>query len=525
LTLPAVATTDLEVRVGTTGGDPDTNGYVVVLDDLPRGAVGSNASVTIREIGTGPHRLALSGVAPNCDVNRPMPFDIIVLLGDPLVQLHVYCLATGISVRVNVSGPDADPAGFPASLNGGPAVPAFPQVPLLFGRLSPGWHVVSLSSPAPNCTVQGESTRQVLVLDRTVTNADFDIACTAVTGSLEVTVASTGDDIDWDGYLVHVEDGPSIRIGADTTVVIPGVFPGLRTIHLEDIIDNCAIAGSDTRTAAVSTGEVTSLAFGVTCATAEKIAFSRWFDSGASVMLAFAAGGGESPLVAGASPAWSRDGQELVVSRYDCSFFYYYYGCVGIGLLVTDRDGHNPRPITHGEDDDADWSPDGGRVAFSRLMAEGYRLFVVNADGTGESMLTVDGFAGDARHPSWSPDGSRLAFECGVNTVRAICVVNADGSGFAQLTTLASLAYAPSWSPDGLHIAFTQAGMVAVMNADGSDVHVLAAGDLPAWSPDGTRVAFTAHGSAAGIYVINADGTSLVRVTTGDNDARPAWRP
>ncbi len=49
----------------------------------------------------------------------------------------------------------------------------------------------------------------------------------------------------------------------------------------------------------------------------------------------------------------------------------------------------------------------------------------------------------------------------------------------------------------------------------------------PAWSPDGRRIAFASRrGGDSDIYVMNADGTGTMRLTsTKENDSHPTWSP
>ena len=96
----------------------------------------------------------------------------------------------------------------------------------------------------------------------------------------------------------------------------------------------------------------------------------------------------------------------------------------------------------------------------------------------------------------------------------------------------------PVWSPDGTQIAFisdfhtTLPVNIYVMNADGTNVVRLidSLNDFdPAWSPDGTQIAFDSNqdGLIGSIYAINVDGTNLRRITNSPpaSDQKPTWSP
>src|SRR5262245_11760074 len=111
-------------------------------------------------------------------------------------------------------------------------------------------------------------------------------------------------------------------------------------------------------------------------------------------------------------------------------------------------------------------------------------------------------------------------------------VINGDGSGLRRLAHISGRA--PVWSPDGRKLVFGKqprrrgaacrpAGLckdeIYVINADGTGLQRLTRNALvdghPTWSPDGRRIAFTRDRDefTANIYVMNADGSGQRRLT------------
>lgn len=160
------------------------------------------------------------------------------------------------------------------------------------------------------------------------------------------------------------------------------------------------------------------------------------------------------------------------------------------------------------------FSPDGTRIAFGAYRTGEQGLYVMNVDGTGLLRLHESG-----RWPSFSPDGRRIAFDAMWNRRDEVHTINVDGTGLTRLTDdgRADTPRTPVFSPDGTKILCTgYAGddqAVFLLNADGTGRRELTPhGALPSFSPDGTKVAFTGTTDNE-VYVIDADGTDPTRLT------------
>ncbi|MGH3145481.1 MAG: TolB family protein, partial [Rubrobacter sp.] len=190
-------------------------------------------------------------------------------------------------------------------------------------------------------------------------------------------------------------------------------------------------------------------------------------------------------------------------------------------IYVMNADGTGQTRITNNSEFDRQpaYSPDGTKIAFSghgRLTNNG-DIYVMSANGTGKTFLT-DSLWFDG-HPVYSPNGSRIAFVSERDGNYEIYAMNADGSGQTNLTNSPTTAdFNPSYSPDGQKITFHRDGDIWVMNADGTGQMALtndpAPDAMPDFSPDGTKIAFTSFRDGNyEIYTMNADGTGETNFT------------
>ncbi|MDE0088500.1 MAG: hypothetical protein OXU23_22445 [Candidatus Poribacteria bacterium] len=133
-------------------------------------------------------------------------------------------------------------------------------------------------------------------------------------------------------------------------------------------------------------------------------------------------------------------------------------------IFVMNDDGTGRRRLTkntESKDSYPRWSPDGKKIAFTRLMNKrtqaSFELFVMNADGTDLQRLT-DNKVGDS-YTSWSPDGKRIAFDSERSGDSEVHVMELATRAVTQLTGIEGAesergSVVPDWSPDGTQIVY-----------------------------------------------------------------------
>ena len=85
------------------------------------------------------------------------------------------------------------------------------------------------------------------------------------TGTLRVSLTTTGADIDPDGYRVSVDGGPPRDVTPNGSFTISTVEPGSHTVRLEELAANCSVQSGDGRTVIVVAGRETTVSFTVSC--------------------------------------------------------------------------------------------------------------------------------------------------------------------------------------------------------------------------------------------------------------------
>lgn len=236
--LTAPTTGSIQVTTSTTGAELDPDGYRLTLNDVDVQAIGVAAEATLTELTPGPHRIGLTGVAPNCTVQGDNPRFVTVVAGETASEaIAVVCAegppATGtLEVTTTSTGTPEDPSGYTVSLDGGDAVAIGVNATRSFDGLSPGTHSVELGGLADNCAVQGQNPRSAAVTASQTTTLSFAVVCSTTTGSLTVTVGGLPGGAD---AAVTVTGPDAYHAELTATGTIAGLVPGQYTVSAASV--------------------------------------------------------------------------------------------------------------------------------------------------------------------------------------------------------------------------------------------------------------------------------------------------
>ena len=189
---------------------------------------------------------------------------------------------------------------------------------------------------------------------------------------------------------------------------------------------------------------------------------------------------------------WSPDGSKIAFDRVN----------VGDANIYTVPSTGGTRTLVRANAIDADWAPDSRRLVFQDITDSSIRTFDTVA-GT-ETLIAASGI-----NPTWSPVGDAIAYSNGDDLlVQAVDLAGAPVGApiFATSDGAATLDQQPSFSNNGKTLVFHRGASPAfdfdiyTVPSDGSAspsalVGVLGVGDFdPAFSKNGKLVAYAAQG-------------------------------
>ena len=190
-------------------------------------------------------------------------------------------------------------------------------------------------------------------------------------------------------------------------------------------------------------------------------------------------------------PQLSPDGTLIVYNRNETLRTVEPDGTNDTLLLDLSGTAETPDSIT--------WTPDSAKVVFiKRFGANEHKLYTINRDGTGETVLYTDGASRPLGYPSYSYDGVKIAFLRNVAAaVNEIWVANADGTGAAAVVSVP-----------------TQFSGIRFDNP------------TYAWQNTARRFAYNGNTLAAPHWkAVNDDGSNIVTVKTFTGAVgNPTWR-
>lgn len=217
------------------------------------------------------------------------------------------------------------------------------------------------------------------------------------------------------------------------------------------------------------------------------------------------------------SPTLSPDGRKIAFVRY---FAEGNPPNMYSAIYVMDINGLNMTLLSMNDkskDSSPVWSPDGRRILFTSTRGGDSDLYIMNADGSGQTRLTT--LPGAENNPVFSPDGSKMIFYRIINGRNELVIAQADGR-YQQDTGIEG--FNPQWCPTGDKISFSRSSQdndiqLYIMKSDLTGVTPLTA--TPGrhlyhdWAPDGSRIVYSYFppqgaptGTVSGIYIMSFSG-------------------
>jgi hypothetical protein len=240
---------DIGVYVGTTGPEPDLDGYRVRVDGGSVRGVGVEDSTLFRGLEPGTHAVELIDLAANCAVRGDVVRRATVTTGrTATVRFEVVCAATAVlRVATRSEGAPADPDGYQLVLSGRGTRRIGANETITMAGLPQGTLTLELTDLAATCAVPGGNARLVPLVGGDTAQVTFAVHCAPAEpgyGTVHVTVSTTVVNAPIPtGYRVTVDGGTSRSVGANDAIDFTGLSAGTHSVGLSGAPPWCAVGG------------------------------------------------------------------------------------------------------------------------------------------------------------------------------------------------------------------------------------------------------------------------------------------
>jgi Tol biopolymer transport system component len=176
---------------------------------------------------------------------------------------------------------------------------------------------------------------------------------------------------------------------------------------------------------------------------------------------------------------------------------------------------------------DASAASPSGQIVFSSNRSGAWRLWLIQADGSGLKQLTTQDSDDQDVDPMFGPDGKTVLFTSTRGGKTGVWRLALDTSKVERICD----GDQAEWSPEGKQIALRRNERILTRDLATGAEKSLSPADWPhcsgpAWSPDGKSIAFAARWAAGnGIFIVPAAGGKPAKVYDQQGACEPHWSP